>query len=80
MPDTNEQNKNTIESYAQMLEKSKNIIFHGAPGTGKTFLAKKITTYIISEKKFDDYKSLSDDQKKQIEFVQFHPSYDYSEV
>lgn len=65
--------------YSRMLIESKNIIFRGAPGTGKSYLAKQIATDIISEGYFDKYESLNDEQKKQIEFVQFHPSYDYSD-
>lgn len=34
---------------------------------------------IISNGYFDDYTLLTDEQKKQVEFVQFHPSYDYSD-
>lgn len=33
----------------------------------------------ISNGYFDDYTLLTDEQKKQVEFVQFHPSYDYSD-
>ena len=62
-----------------MLIESKNIIFRGAPGTGKSFLAKEIAADIISNGYFDDYTLLTDEQKKQVEFVQFHPSYDYTD-
>lgn len=66
-------------SYSKSLLESKNIIFRGAPGTGKSYLAKRIATDIITNGEFDDYERLSGEQKQQIEFVQFHPSYDYSD-
>lgn len=65
--------------YSSMLIQSKNIIFRGAPGTGKSYLAKEIAADIISNGYFDQYALLTDEQKKQVEFVQFHPSYDYSD-
>lgn len=65
--------------YSSMLIESKNIIFRGAPGTGKSYLAREIAADIISNGYFDDYTLLTDEQKKQIEFVQFHPSYDYTD-
>ena len=84
-----EQKKNQIYSesvvneiknpYSKTLLTSKNIIFRGAPGTGKSYLAKQIAADIVSEGATDNYTELTDEQKKQIEFVQFHPSYDYSD-
>lgn len=65
--------------FSSILIKSKNLIFRGAPGTGKSYLAKKIAADIISNGYFDDCALLSEEQKKQVEFVQFHPSYDYSD-
>lgn len=84
-----EQKKNQIYSesvvneiknpYSKTLLTSKNIIFRGAPGTGKSYLAKQIAVDIVSDGATDNYTELTDEQKKQIEFVQFHPSYDYSD-
>ena len=65
--------------FSSMLIESKNLIFRGAPGTGKSYLAKEIATDIISNGYYENYTSLTDEQKKQVEFVQFHPSYDYSD-
>lgn len=71
--------KKYLNEFSSMLIKSKNLIFRGAPGTGKSYLAKEIAAYIVSDGYFKDYTLLTDEQKKQIEFVQFHPSYDYSD-
>ena len=65
--------------YSYNLIETKNIILRGAPGTGKSYLAKEIAADIISNGICCDYSKLSVDQKKQIEFVQFHPSYDYTD-
>ena len=65
--------------YSSMLIESKNLIFRGAPGTGKSYLAREIAADIISNGYYDSYDQLTPEQKKQVEFVQFHPSYDYSD-
>lgn len=74
-----QQSKGYRNPFSSMLIESKNLIFRGAPGTGKSYLAKEIAADIISDGYFDDYTLLADEQKKQVEFVQFHPSYDYSD-
>lgn len=74
-----QQFKSYRNPFSSMLIESKNLIFRGAPGTGKSYLAKEIATDIISNGYFDNYTLLTDEQKKQVEFVQFHPSYDYSD-
>ena len=74
-----QQSKEIRNSFSSMLLESKNLIFRGAPGTGKSYLAREIAADIISDGYEDDYSRLTDDQKKQVEFVQFHPSYDYSD-
>lgn len=65
--------------FSSMLIESKNLIFRGAPGTGKSHLAKEIAADIISNGYYEKFTQLSEEQRKQVEFVQFHPSYDYSD-
>lgn len=68
-----------IRSYSELLLSSKNIVFRGAPGTGKTYLSKQIAANIVSNGRTSDINSLSQDEINQIDFVQFHPSYDYTD-
>lgn len=71
-----------MEQYKTLIERNFNIVFTGAPGTGKTYLAKQIAAQMILGKDFDE-KSASDEEKnkmkEQHDFVQFHPSYDYTD-
>lgn len=77
--ETKQQSEGYRNPFSAVLIESKNLIFRGAPGTGKSYLAREIAADIISDGYFDDYTLLTDEQKKQVEFVQFHPSYDYSD-
>lgn len=78
-PEPDETSAGTLSPYSSMLIEAKNIILHGAPGTGKTYLAKQIAADIVSDGYYDDFTELSDEQKSRVGFVQFHPSYDYTD-
>ncbi|MBP3561324.1 MAG: AAA family ATPase [Treponema sp.] len=55
-----------VKKYASLLKNTKNLILTGAPGTGKTFMAKQIAEKMGCT-------------ENEICFVQFHPSYDYTD-
>lgn len=71
-----------MESYIKLLKTNYNLILTGAPGTGKTFKAKQIAAQMILEKEYDE-KTASKEEKDRMDeqcgFVQFHPSYDYTD-
>ena len=61
-------NEDKYNSIISILEKKKNIILEGAPGVGKTFMAKRLAYSIIGKK----------DQNK-VKLIQFHQSYSYED-
>lgn len=56
-----------IEPIIKAINRKKQIILQGSPGTGKTFLAQHLAKYLISNN--DGFSEL----------VQFHPSYSYED-
>lgn len=56
------------ESIVSVLDKKKNIILEGAPGVGKTFMAKRLAYSIIGKK-----------DTNQVKLIQFHQSYSYED-
>lgn len=61
-------NEDKYNSIVSILSKKKNIILEGAPGVGKTFMAKRLAYSIIGKK----------DQNK-VKLIQFHQSYSYED-
>lgn len=59
-------NMNQIQKYIDLLRENHNLVLTGAPGTGKTYLAKEIA------------KAMGCDGTEK-NFVQFHPSFDYTD-
>lgn len=55
--------KGYLNQFSPMLLEAKNLIFRGAPGTGKSYLAKEIAADIISNGYEDNYSHLTDEQK-----------------
>lgn len=73
-----ENDKSFVQKIEILLKAKKNLILTGAPGTGKTYIAKQVAASIVSDgtKKWSE---LDDSQRGQVGFVQFHPSFDYTD-
>ncbi|MDR0884936.1 MAG: AAA family ATPase [Clostridiales Family XIII bacterium] len=69
----NMQDKTKVQQLVEKLTNVYNLILRGAPGTGKTYLAKEIAAALIGCSK-DEL-----NESEQYKFVQFHPSYDYTD-
>ncbi len=58
----------SYETLATLLKRKKNIILQGAPGVGKTFMAKRLAYAMMGEK-----------DETRVEMIQFHQSYSYED-
>ncbi|MDE7314291.1 MAG: AAA family ATPase [Mucispirillum sp.] len=73
-----------MQSVENLLKSNHNLVLTGAPGTGKTHLAKQIAATMIFGEDISLEDINNDESKKekfdyQCKFVQFHPSYDYTD-
>lgn len=71
---------NNNKMILSLLTDNHNLILTGAPGTGKTYLAKQIAQQMIFGEVIEKM-SLAEEKRfnEQCGFVQFHPSYDYTD-
>lgn len=74
---TSNSNNNFAEEVKNLLQQTKNLILTGAPGTGKTYLAKQIADKLTGWDK--NAKNNIGKTNPCVTMVQFHPSYDYTD-
>ena len=82
--DLSNSDNNYYLTLENLLTNNYNLILTGAPGTGKTYLAKQIAAKMIFGEDISLDEIEKDENKKnkfelQYKFVQFHPSYDYTD-
>lgn len=70
----NQTSNKLLNESIEILKLNKNLILHGCPGSGKTYLAKQIAEKLVSNKTRE-----TNQDNKYIRFVQFHSSYDYTD-
>ena len=63
-------NDSMITAFKELLKDCQNLILTGAPGTGKTYLAKQIAYALTGD---------NPENSPHVEFCQFHPSFDYTD-
>ena len=57
-----------LDTLENILRRKKNLILEGAPGVGKTFIAKRLAYYMMGER-----------DENRIGFIQFHQNYSYED-
>lgn len=71
----------TIENTPQynLLLSNKQLIMNGAPGTGKTYLARNTIADILFDTLCESENKKEEIKRVRMDMVQFHPSYDYTD-